>query len=150
VNTTNDIVGYKTLVQAMHDFPDYAGYLYTNDDMLLNPYQLATYDQTKVRKQVPTRPKDVHDGPWPLHRATTGIGRCLARAMWDDPTSFTPEQRERIVQFTGVPGPVDVRAFCDAVYVPARISCELTTVLERFLTHNVFLEMGGRTGVGGD
>ncbi|KAG0011344.1 hypothetical protein BGZ81_002234 [Podila clonocystis] len=69
----------------------------------------------------------------PCQLATRDVGRTV---------SFTAEQRARIVQFTGVPGQVDVRSFCDAVYIPARISAKLIGILQRFLEHNVFLEMG--------
>jgi hypothetical protein len=61
--------------------------------------------------------------------------------MWNDPTSLTAEQRQRIATFTKVDGPADIRAYVDSVYVPARISVELTDVLNRFLKNRVFLEV---------
>lgn len=61
VNTTNGFVGYKTLVQAMHDFPDYAGYLYTNDDVVLNRTSSPPTTRPRSGNKSPSRPKEVHD-----------------------------------------------------------------------------------------
>ncbi|KAF9897140.1 hypothetical protein BX616_006111, partial [Lobosporangium transversale] len=134
-------IGYKSLVMAMEEFPNYSGYLYTNDDTLLNVHQLATYDLDKVWKHVPILSEDLRDRskppPYSWHWERPGT-----TDMWNDPTSFTDIQRERIAKFTGIPGPADIRAFCDAVYVPGRISLEVKDVLTRFLKHDVFLELG--------
>ena len=135
---------YRSLVLAMEKYPDYAGYLFTNDDGVLNIHQIAEFDQDKVWKRVPDTTSDVHvfskpipkkARDWP-HWEKTESGR-LSR----DPTSFTAEQRERIAAFSGAQGPVDIRAFADAVYVPGRISAELTKVLNQFLNYNVYLEL---------
>ncbi|KAF9969163.1 hypothetical protein BGZ73_008603, partial [Actinomortierella ambigua] len=132
---------YQSIADAVERFPKYRGYLYTNDDTLLNVYQLAGFDQDKVWKQVPDPIKDVHDlskAPpddwfhWP---------KPEGRKMWEDATSLTAEQKARIAKFSKVDGPVDVRAFADAVYVPARIGQELAGVLKQFAKHNMFLEL---------
>ncbi|KAG0092455.1 hypothetical protein BGZ93_005042 [Podila epicladia] len=128
VNTTNGSVGYRNVIQAMQEFSDYAVYLYINDDIDLNSCQLATYNYNQDLETHPrlTQRPDAHPG----------------RALWDEPSSFAPEQRARTLQFTGVLGSVDVRSFCDAAYVPARISTELTGILQQFLEYNVILELG--------
>ncbi|KAG0036009.1 hypothetical protein BGZ82_004832 [Podila clonocystis] len=133
--------GYRSLVDAMEKYPNYSGYLYTNDDTVLNVFQLAKFDQDKVWKQLPDLAIDLHDRskeppvPW------AHWNEQESNNMWNDRTSLTAKQRERIAAFTKVDGPADIRAFVDAVYVPARISVELTDVLKRFLKNRVFLEV---------
>ncbi|GJJ75665.1 hypothetical protein EMPS_08023 [Entomortierella parvispora] len=144
--------GYRSLVDAMEKYPDYKGYLYTNDDTVLNVFQIATFDQDKVWKEVPSLEYAIHDlskprpEVWHLN-APPGYGLFMwdkpeTGKMYADPTSLTEEQLKRIAAFTKVDGPVDVQSYADAVYVPRRIAVELTDVLKRFLKHNVFLELG--------
>ncbi|KAF9926146.1 hypothetical protein BGZ67_008252, partial [Mortierella alpina] len=132
--------GYRSLVDAMEKYPNYKGYLYTNDDTVLNVFQIAEFDQNKVWKQVPDLAVDLRDRskppPYPWHWEMQE-----STNMWNDPTSLTDKQREMITTFTKIDGPADIRSFCDAVYVPSRISAELTGALKRFLKHNVFLEL---------
>ncbi|KAF9335993.1 hypothetical protein BG006_010048 [Podila minutissima] len=133
--------GYRSLVHAMENYPNYSGYLYTNDDTVLNVFQLAKFDQDKVWKRVPDIATELHDrskappGRW-SHWNERGSSK-----MWKDPTALTAKQRQRIATFTKVDGPADISAYVDAVYVPGRISVELTDVLSRFLKHRVFLEV---------
>ncbi|KAF9934697.1 hypothetical protein BGZ67_003758 [Mortierella alpina] len=135
------ITSYRSLADAMEKYPNYSGYLYTNDDTVLNVFQLAEFDQDKVWKQVPVLENDLRDRskppPFEWHWERPGTTN-----MWNDPTSLTAKQKERIANFTKVDGPADLRSFCDAVYVPARIAVELTDVLKRFVRHDVFLELG--------
>ncbi|KAI9236926.1 MAG: hypothetical protein BYD32DRAFT_462048 [Podila humilis] len=134
-------VSYKTLLQVMEDYPDYKGYLYTNDDAILNVYQLATFPQDKIWKQIPVHVKDLRDRskperfPWRWHMPEVGH-------MWDDPASFTEEQRARIERFTGIKGPTDIRSYMDAVYIPRRISEELMGLYRHFLKYDVYFELG--------
>ncbi|KAG0201187.1 hypothetical protein BGX28_005934 [Mortierella sp. GBA30] len=141
VDTSQGFTGYRSLVNAMEKYPNYAGYLYTNDDTVLNVFQLAEFDQDKVWKHVPVLSEDLRDRskppPFEWHWEKPGTTN-----MWNDPTSLTDVQKERIANFTKVQGPADIKAFCDAVYVPNRISLELKDVLTRFLKHDVFLELG--------
>ncbi|KAG0259631.1 hypothetical protein DFQ27_003957 [Actinomortierella ambigua] len=131
---------YRSIADAIEKYPDYDGYLYTNDDTLLNVYQLAEFDQDKVWKPVPDRYKDVHD----LSRAPPNKwphwGKIKTTEMWNDPTSLTAKQRERIADFHGLKGQAHIRAYADGVYVPARISKELAGVLKTFAKYEVFLE----------
>ena len=60
--------------------------------------------------------------------------------MWNDSTSLTAEQRQRVRDFTKVEGPVEIQAFVDAVYIPRRISVELNAILTRFHKYGVFSE----------
>ncbi|KAF9178582.1 hypothetical protein BGZ51_005257 [Haplosporangium sp. Z 767] len=134
--------GYRSLVMAMEEYPNYSGYLYTNDDTVLNVFQLAEFDQDKVWKHVPILSEDLRDRskppPFPWHH----WGKPGTTNMWNDPTSLTEVQKQRIANFTKIQGPADIKSYCDAVYVPARISLELKDVLTRFLKYDVFLELG--------
>ncbi|KAF9158319.1 hypothetical protein DFQ26_007758, partial [Actinomortierella ambigua] len=131
---------YRNLADAIDKYPNYTGYLYTNDDTLLNVYQLTEFDQDKVWKLVPDPDKDVHQlyksppDDWYQWSKPQGL------KMWSDPTSLTAEQKARIAKFCKVDGPVNVRSFADGVYVPRRIGTELSAVFKRFLVHDVFLE----------
>ncbi|KAF9949453.1 hypothetical protein BGZ72_008773 [Mortierella alpina] len=133
-------LGYKSLLAAMEEYPNYKGYLYTNDDTLLNIYQLTTFDQDKVWKKVPIFPEEINDRskeppvPW-FHWNEKNSSN-----MWNDSTSLTAEQRQRVRDFTKVEGPVEIQAFIDAVYIPRRISVELNAILTRFHKYGVFSE----------
>ncbi|KAF9375977.1 hypothetical protein CPB97_011120 [Podila verticillata] len=93
-------VGHKTLLQVMQDYPNHKGNFYTNDDAILNVYQLATFPQDKIWKQIPVHVKDLRDrskserfpGRWHVPE----VGH-----MWDDPTGFAEEQRARIHEHQG-------------------------------------------------
>ncbi|KAF9980620.1 hypothetical protein BGZ65_004878 [Modicella reniformis] len=142
VNNDDGSKGYASLIMAMEEHPNYSGYLYTNDDTVLNVRQLAQYDLDKVWKQVPVLAEDVHDRSKPPPTIWFHWDKPGTTAMWNDPTSLTEGQKKKIAEFTGVQGPADIRAFVDAVYVPGRIAPEVKDILSRFLKHNVFLELG--------
>jgi hypothetical protein len=59
--------------------------------------------------------------------------------MWDDNSLFTPEQRERIANFTGYQCATDVRAWVDAIYIPGRLAAEFIPIiyhLHQYRVHN--------------
>ncbi|KAI9236917.1 MAG: hypothetical protein BYD32DRAFT_417564 [Podila humilis] len=105
LETNYSIFGYLTLVDAMEQHPGYRGYLHTNDDVVLNPRQLATYDKNKIWKDVSRDPEDLHDlsqpgpDPWTMWSMETS-------GMWSDTTLFTPEQRGRIAKSQEIQGRV--------------------------------------------
>ncbi|KAG0042820.1 hypothetical protein BGZ83_012134, partial [Gryganskiella cystojenkinii] len=133
---------YHGLADIMERYPEYTGYLYTNDDTVLNVYQLLEFDLDKIWKQVPLE-SDIRDRskPVPAPPNEWHWAKKESTNMWHDPTSFTDKQLDRIHTFAKVNGDVDIRGPCDAVYIPRRISVELTDALRRFLKHGVFLEM---------
>ncbi|KAF9968959.1 hypothetical protein BGZ73_008965, partial [Actinomortierella ambigua] len=132
---------YRSIADAIERFPSYKGYMYTNDDTLLNVFQLAELDPDKIWKEVPDPIRDVHDISQPPPDSWTHWTNRKGDALWQGATSFTAEQRARIAKFTKVQGPVNVRAYSDAVYVPARVAKELAGVLREFVKYDVFLEV---------
>ena len=135
---------YRSLVLAMEKYPEYAGYLYTNDDTVLNVHQLAEFDQDKVWRHVPNATVDIHDRSTPVPDGEDywpHWPRPESGELWNDTSSFTTEQKKRIETFTGIEGAVDIRSFSDALYVPKRISVELGQLLNRCLNYKVFLEL---------
>ncbi|KAF8950051.1 hypothetical protein BGZ52_003934 [Haplosporangium bisporale] len=147
INHNAGTTGYQTLISAVEHNPQYAGYLYTNDDTVLNVFQLAEFDQDKVWKKVPDVKDEVHDRTktppvewyWWNHPESVN--------MWNDPTALTAVQKQRIEAFTNVHGLADIKAWVDAVYVPRRISVEVTDILRQFLKHKVFLELSVATAL---
>lgn len=131
---------YRALADAMEKYPNFSGYLYTNDDTVLNVFQLAEFDQDKVWKKVPGHADEIRDRSKPPPNEWHWL-KSESTAMWNDPTSFTDDQRKRISAFTKVDGPADIKAYSDAVYVPSRIAAEVADVLKRFAKHSVFLEL---------
>lgn len=131
---------YIVLADSMERYPGYAGYFHTNDDVVLNPRQLAKYDKNTAWKKVPVA-SEIQDRskPPPPDGWSWGIGS--QEYVWSDPITFTPEQRVRIVNFTGVPGPADIRAFVDAVYVPTRIVPESAPLMRRIYKNKGHLEL---------
>jgi len=141
VESLDGQLSYISLITAMEKHPGYKGYLHTNEDVVLNPRQLSQYSKDKVWKQVPRIPLDLHqlselapDDWW--------VWNWDAQPeMWKDTELFTTEQRDRIVKFTGSSAPTDVRAWCDAVYVPARLVTEFVPLMHKFYNHKVHLEL---------
>ncbi|KAF8951652.1 hypothetical protein BGZ52_010451 [Haplosporangium bisporale] len=111
LETNYSIFGYLTLVDAMEQHPGYRGYLHTNDDVVLNPRQLATYDKNKIWKDVSRDPEDLHDlsqpGPDPW-------------TMWSMETSGM---------------------WMDAVYVLGRLEPEFTALIRKMHEHKIHLEL---------
>ncbi|KFH71703.1 hypothetical protein MVEG_01998 [Podila verticillata NRRL 6337] len=141
VYALNGQLSYISLVTAMEQYPGYRGYLHTNDDVILNPRQLSQYSKDKVWKSVPRIPVDVHDRSG-MAPDDWGLWNWAPQAnMWSDTALFTTEQRERIAKFTGIAGPSDVRAWCDAVYVPARVVPEFAPLMLKLYEHEVHLEL---------
>lgn len=134
-------LGYMSLVDAMETHPGYKGYLHTNDDVILNVHQLANYDKDKVWKSIPRQILDIHDRTkdWPDDWWIWGWE--AQEGVWSDKALFKPEQRERIANFTGVPGPADVRAWADAFYVPGRLVPEFVPLMCKMKEHRVHLEL---------
>ncbi|KFH71705.1 hypothetical protein MVEG_02000 [Podila verticillata NRRL 6337] len=129
-----------SLVDAMETHPGYKGYLHTNDDVILNVHQLPNYDTDKIWKAIPRQILDIHDrtkdcpDDW-------WIWKWRTQGMWNDTTLFKPEQRERIANFTGVPGPTDVKAWADAFYVPGRLTSEFVPLMHKMKEHKMHLEL---------
>ncbi|KAG0029301.1 hypothetical protein BGZ83_004923, partial [Gryganskiella cystojenkinii] len=92
---------YRGLAEIMEMYPKYAGYLYTNDDTVLNVHQLFGFDLNKVWKRIPSldeirdqsKPPTTEWYWWDVEAGAT-------TAFWDDPTSFTDKQLERVHNFT--------------------------------------------------
>lgn len=124
----------------METHPGYKGYLHTNDDVILNVHQLATFDQDKVWKSIPRIPLDVHPrwGQWPDRWSLWSWG---SSRMWDDNSLFTPEQRERIANFTGYQCATDVRAWVDAIYIPGRLAAEFIPIIHHLHQYRVHNEL---------
>ncbi|KAF9158097.1 hypothetical protein DFQ26_007973, partial [Actinomortierella ambigua] len=131
---------YRAIADAVEKYPQYKGYLYTNDDTLLNVFQLAEFDQDKVWKRVPDPVMDVYDLSKSQPDNWVQWARRESDAMWADPASFTAEQRARVRAYSHVDGAFNVRAFADAVYVPSRIAKEVAALLRIFMQHNIYLE----------
>ncbi|KAI9233604.1 MAG: hypothetical protein BYD32DRAFT_465177 [Podila humilis] len=131
--------GYKALILAMDEAPNYTGYIFTSSNTVLSPFQLAEMDQNKVWKHVPDLTKDIRDRSKPppdqenWERGT--------EALWNDAASFTAAQKERISAFTGVAGPVDIKTHTGGFYIPKRIAGEFKDLLNHFVEHQVFVEL---------
>ncbi|KAG0199939.1 hypothetical protein BGX33_011303 [Mortierella sp. NVP41] len=130
--------GYKTLLLAMDEAPNYAGYIFTSNTVL-NPFQLAEMDKNKVWKHVPDLTKDIHDRSKPP--PDQGNWERGTDALWNYATSFTAAQREHISAFTGVAGSVDIETPSGGIYIPKRIAGEFSDVLNHFVEYQVFAEL---------
>lgn len=61
--------------------------------------------------------------------------------MWDDNSLFTPEQRERIANFTGYQCATDLRAWVDAIYIPGRLAAEFIPIIHHLHQYRVHNEL---------
>lgn len=107
---------YMALANAIEKNPGYVGYLHTNDDVILNPCQLAKFDKSRVWKKIPDREREMHDRAkdppedkwsWDLH---------TQKKMWEDERTFTAEQLQRIANFTGLKVWISERSSTQCVY----------------------------------
>ena len=70
------------------------------------------------------RAKDPPEDKWSWHLHTQ-------KKLWEDERTFTAEQLQRIANFTGLKGPVDIRAFVDVVYIPTRLTRDVVPLMRR-------------------
>lgn len=134
--------GYKVLADAMNKFPHYKGYLFTNDDCIIHPWNLNRYDDSKIWCVKPYQAKLEKDGiiGWGWHK--NFAYHAISNAYDILPINYRKTLEKNYGNNTIAWG------FSDIVYVPARFKSDIITLCAIFESTRTFLEIAFPTMLG--
>ncbi len=143
---------YQTITDAMNRFPHFAGYLYTHDDCIINPWNFIGYDKNKI--WFPYWKKEAWVGNNPMYSLTWPIFnlRQQSHATWywwgsqwgRNPVSralkqYPAQYKEILVKNIGAHRAIG--AYADIVYIPQSLRNSYIQLANIFLQHRAFLEI---------
>jgi hypothetical protein len=129
---------YKDIGMAMEKYPGYTGYLWINDDLIINPKNFERFDKSNVW-MCPfiildlTRGMDAIDD-WPWWQA--GVGYPVMQQVYD---KLDPQTRSLLAHNIGN-NKVAV-GYADIAYFPAQCTHACIQLCQLYAEHNVFLEI---------
>jgi hypothetical protein len=131
--------GYRTLADAMERYPDFRGYLYTNDDCFLNFWNLTRFDKNKlwINKSNVTKlePTAIKASDWP--HWSRDYGYKAVKKVYDQ----LPEKYVTILQHNGGDQAV-FTSMADMVYIPNTYREATVEMCNLCSAQPVFLEIG--------
>lgn len=129
--------GYKSIAYAMEHFPEYKGYLYTNDDCIVNCWNLERFNTDTIWFTPPVSfilSPDLKKSNWSWWKSEWGYD-ALVKAYENLPEKYKTRLKQygddTIFGFT----------YSDIVYFPAKYRDEVIELCNHFAAHNVFLEI---------
>ena len=136
--------GFQCLVEAIRHNPGYAGYLYVNDDVIFNWWNLYNLDRTKIWfPMTGIRKRDMVLPPktffW--QRAAT-LDRCINtyKNMESDPKFINMKAIQMYMDNVGHKR-VCVSSLSDIVYIPGRLAEKYKIIGQKFYDRRLFLEV---------
>jgi hypothetical protein len=129
---------YKDIGMAMQKYPGYAGYLWINDDLIINPKNFERFNKKNVW-MCPFRSLDLTRGmnavdDWPWWQADAGYP--VMQQVYDKLDSQT------LALLTHNLGPNKVAiAYSDIAYIPAQCVQACIQLCMLYAQHRVFLEI---------
>ena len=129
--------GYKVLADAMEKYPDYDGYLFMNDDCMMNIWNFRRFDCSKLWFTYSGKiPFSVHlkKTGWPWWATSMGVD-ALEKSLKHLPETY----KKQLVENLG-PGNVTCAA-SDVVYIPQRLRKDCIVMCNLFATYKLFLEV---------
>lgn len=128
---------YKILAHAMEKYPQFSGYLITNDDNVINPWNFTRFDKNKIWFS-PTSPLLL------VPNATTSWGWWQKpvgyQAMLNSYNAFAKKYKDTLKQNCDNQVAV-LMGMSDIAYIPARYKNEVIELCNIFIQHNTFLEI---------
>lgn len=147
--------GYECLGKAIELHPGFRGYLYVNDDMILNWWNFVNFDQDKVWLGAPIKFKESHkvgqkpiSNYWIWWRTEYGAEACekahdeikvLARDI--KPLGEKIKVMLSILVRNGKNQVLCYKSWSDMFYVPGKFSRNFRYFSEIFFRNKVFLEI---------
>ena len=136
--------GFQCLVEAIRRNPGYAGYLYVNDDMIINWWNFYNLDKTKV--WFPIKGLGRRDMTLPAKTFWWNRAACLERCIKTyseiekDPKFIEIKAIDRYMNNVGHKR-VCVNGLSDIVYIPGRLAKNFEMIGQRFYDRRLFLEV---------
>lgn len=143
VSTNHGFFQQNSLFEAMDKFPEYEGYLHSNDDTLLNPWTLSLYDKNSF--WIPREYNRLERKPWPynlIHDYVLDSSVPLAtlepnnwwmqvlngkthysdcQKTWSNESLVSRRYLNALERVYGKGRKVCFQVWCDVFYVPASI-----------------------------
>jgi hypothetical protein len=140
---------YKIIAHAMQKYPQYSGYLYIHDDLIINPKNFERFDKSKFWINPPKKVNldlgmdAVHDWPWWQHQ----VGYPAMKQVYDN---MTQEDRDLLEKNIGA-HTVSI-SYTDIAYIPALYTQQFIKLSNLCDQYKLFLEIALPTictGLGG-
>lgn len=136
--------GYQCLVEAIRRKPGYAGYLYVNDDMIVNWWRLHSLDRSKIWFRIDgfgSRDMDsVAEDFWWTRANCLERCRNAFQALSNDETFKRMNAVEIYMENVGQKR-VCANGLSDIVYIPARLAKNFELIGQKFYDNRLFLEV---------
>lgn len=147
---------YECLARAMHLYPGYRGYMFVNDDMIVNWWNFAKLNKDKIWKGADVDEKVAHEigrrpirNDWMWWRKEGGIKNC-EKTYWKlvriaNESFGTPDidikSLMRTLHMNSKNKTMCFRTWSDFFYVPGRFSIAFETLSKIFFENKVFVEI---------
>jgi len=144
--------GYVCMARAIEKYPDFQGYLYVNDDMIVNWWRLLEFDRKKVwqgPKQVEFNQDaygEIVNKEWMWWTYPIGLPACqksyeILKGLAKETNDFNAETALKIYLKNGEGRPRCGKGWSDFFYVPKHLAKTAQKLLEIYEKNKLFLEM---------
>lgn len=145
--------GYMCLAVGIQKFPNYKGYLFVNDDMIVNWWNMIETPQDKIwyGKEIYNEAGAAMDKPAPCcwHWWTTARALEKCKAAFNSLQASSSQWNGKYfldIYFENTKGaPLCLRAWSDFMYIPSRLSKVFSHLANEFYRNEVFLEVAVAT-----
>ncbi|EDO30587.1 predicted protein [Nematostella vectensis] len=139
------VLGYECLGRAIREHPGYAGYLYINDDVILNYWNLVGFNKSQIWQSPnsfsSTPMYGEIEGPWYWWRSPYGLPNC--RRAYEQLSNLTLGH-DLSTGHLRENSNGSLRCFSgrsDVLYIPKRHASAFSLLSFIFYTNKVFLEI---------
>eukprot|EP00795_Rhopilema_esculentum_P014152 gene14152-5153_t len=144
--------GYMCIAEAIKKYPNYLGYLYVNDDMVVNWWTLVQKPRDRIwyGKDIINEAGANMDMPapccWHWWNDVGALENCRKAFDALNSTSSWKEKKHFEIYSNNTGGiRLCVRAWSDFMYIPQRLAQSYLTFSESFYRYQVFLEVAVST-----
>lgn len=137
INHRKGFFGYKGIAHVMQKYPNYAGYLFINDDSILNCWNFDRFDRSKIwfrTMNIKTIGSHLINSGWVWWKTKWGLAP-LKKSLADLPDAY----KESLAKNIGAQK--CAFAFSDVVYFPAQFKDDVIALADHFAKYNLFLEI---------
>lgn len=130
---TGGFFGYKDIADAMRRYPDYDGYLFTNDDCFINIANFKRLDISKIWF-LPLIPVEKNTAPvwfWNTPGSWPAVAKCY--------DNLPVQYKEKL--YTNISSEQSCWAMSDLVYIPARFKDDTIYLCDLFARNGLWLEI---------
>lgn len=134
---------YRIIVDAVQRYPGYDGYLFLQDDVILNLWNLQHLDPSKIWMPQPIDVVDFNNTDYWWYFWQQPKVRAITETAYK--TLPAPYQQLLTLKM-GRPNAM-AWGFADCFYIPANLASDVISVFSHFAQHQVFLELAVPMGL---